>query len=123
MKTFLKAHWRKIVVVLVCAIFAIALFLRPQWFATPIKPDPTAQTVKDLQKQLFGISEQLDSANIRLKEQDKALTETLSKLKSVEWQLVISTQIAQRNLDSLSAKFDREAAKENDNELLKGLGL
>lgn len=124
MVKFLKKYWSQIALIIVIALIAMTVYLRPSTFELPTKTDATAQTIKDVQRQLSVISEQLDSANVALSRQDKALKETLAKLKTVEWQLAVSTKLAQNNLDSLNAKFDREAAKEtSDDELLKGLGL
>lgn len=123
MKTLLKIYWPHLTIAALLIALGLTVYFRFGLFAVEPKPDRTVETVNELQAQLSGISGQLDSSITVLNKQDKVLKETLAKLKGVEWQLALSTQIAQRNLDSLNVKFEREAARENENDLLKGLGL
>ena len=122
MKEFIKKHWVNLLTIaLILAFFTVLVInLNKQ----PIASKPDGAASDSLKAQLSGISRQLDSAIVKLNQNDKALNAALTKLKRVEWQLALSTKLAQNNLDSLDAKFNREVErKEIEDEFLKGLGL
>jgi hypothetical protein len=121
MKNFLKAHWKKIAAIAVVAIFALTIFLQRDTVRGYLLPQ--IQTPVDPTPQLNMLSAQLDSALVVLWWQDKALKETLVKLRTVEWQLAVSTKMQMQNYDSLSAAFHKvSAVVESDDELDKLLG-
>lgn len=123
MKTLLKNYWPHLTIAALLIALGLTVYFRFGLFAVEAKPDRTVETVNELQAQLSGISGQLDTATVLLKKNDKALKETLAKLKGVEWQLALATKLQVERYDSLSAAFGREAARPNyDRELLELLG-
>lgn len=122
MINFLKTHWKPIAIFGLCAIFATALFWQRDAVLSAVRFPPPTPAV-DPTPALDKVSIKLDSALAVLNTQEKALKETLAKLKGVEWQLAVATKIQMQNYDSLSAAFERAATvKESDDEIDKLLG-